>query len=794
MSQPVDAIDRTPEYEEFMRRLKEFHEKKGSVLQPEPVLGGKKLDLYLIYKTVLEAGGYDKVTLNRGWKQVGDPFNFPPTCTNSAYILKGVFTKNLLGWEEEDFWKRPWNPPKDMVDQKQNTKTGSPLVNGTNAKQRDSARQTATAFTQPAYNPSVYNNRQPYSYNPTYPGVPAPYYPTGKQHQHPLLFPPPPPSLPLYHHQNHYHNQQQQQQQQQQYQQQHQHQQAMFMDEEFRTRILLALKSNLPNEVDWAFNTLIKFSFISENFSLDFMPVLLDLLLGFADPFFDRHVRFLMKDYNNNRDEAEEAEYEVERQDDAMFSTKEDQELFERVLQVFHILRNFSFLDINVRRLAHQEKLRQMLLLGITLPPDSQYAELTRHCLDILENIAPQVIVNSPNHPFLTIISGLLFTNDRALILGAIRWLTRVAVTEINERVLSVANPNIVDRLAQLLLVDDEELTAATLEYFYQYSGLHGDFSIQLVQLCPGNLIGLLVGFLSYKSSLVPASASVNSTIHGIPSAQLSNPTNNSNKQKPQQTAPLIPDLTNYAHLDEPYRCLGWLKERLESATIEDTLILKAIYSQYQTLFGLEKPLGVKEFYTVLKIAFPQPPSVEATVASGAAPLEDLVLHNIKYAPAKRPEGLDCRWRECELGFETESDLHRHILDDHIGAENTDGENTSSPSSPASYACCWMTCDRSGFPTRQAIIQHMRTHFAAKPSKPQPAAKKRDFVIDSMPMDDSEVSGVPLTAALLLRNLVKYKQHHEYYIPYESELTQIAVQRPRLAKYILAVLSALEIS
>ncbi|KAI9010843.1 hypothetical protein CLU79DRAFT_772916 [Phycomyces nitens] len=730
MSQPVDAIDRTPEYEEFMRRLKEFHEKKGSVLQPEPVLGGKKLDLYLIYKTVLEAGGYDKVTLNRGWKQVGDPFNFPPTCTNSAYILKGVFTKNLLGWEEEDFWKRPWNPPKDMLDSRQGAKTSSPLANGNNTKQRDSARQTATAFTQPAYNSTVYNNRQPYNYNTSYPGIPNPYYPI-----------------------------------------------AMFMDEEFRTRILLALKSSLPNEVDWAFNTLIKFSFASENFSLDFMPVLLDLLLGFADPFFDRHVRFMLNGYENT---------EEERQEDAMFSTKEDQELFERVLQVFHILRNFSFLDINVRRLAHQEKLRQMLLLGITLPPNSQYAELTRHCLDILENIAPQVIVNSPNHPFLTIISGLLFTNDRALILGAIRWLTRVAVTEINERVLGVANPSIVDRLAQLLLVDDEELTAATLEYFYQYSGLHGDFSIQLVQLCPGNLIGLLVGFLSYKSSLVPVSGSVNSTIHGIPSAQWSNPTNPV-KQKSQQTAPLIPDLTNYAHLDEPYRCLGWLKERLESATIEDTLVLKAIYSQYQTLFGLEKPLGVKEFYTVLKIAFPQPPSVEATVANGASPLEDLVLHNVKYAPAKRPEGLDCRWRECELGFETETDLHRHILDDHIDAAK------HTENGPVSYACGWMTCNRDGFPTRQAIIQHMRIHFAEK-TKPQASLKKRDFVIDSMPMDDSEVSGVPLTAALLLRNLVNYKQHHEYYIPYESELTQIAVQRPRLAKYILAVLSALEIN
>jgi hypothetical protein len=34
-----------------------------TVLQTEPVLGGKRLDLLKIYKTVIEAGGYEKVQL-----------------------------------------------------------------------------------------------------------------------------------------------------------------------------------------------------------------------------------------------------------------------------------------------------------------------------------------------------------------------------------------------------------------------------------------------------------------------------------------------------------------------------------------------------------------------------------------------------------------------------------------------------------------------------------------------------------------------------------------------------------
>lgn len=59
-------------------------------------MGGKRLDLLKIYRTVIEAGGYEQVTLHRGWKQVGDPFHFPATCTNSAYSLKSFYTKYLV--------------------------------------------------------------------------------------------------------------------------------------------------------------------------------------------------------------------------------------------------------------------------------------------------------------------------------------------------------------------------------------------------------------------------------------------------------------------------------------------------------------------------------------------------------------------------------------------------------------------------------------------------------------------------------------------------------------------------
>ena len=44
------------------------------------------------------------MTAERGWKRITLPFNFPPTCTNSAYVMKSVYVKNLELFEQEDFF------------------------------------------------------------------------------------------------------------------------------------------------------------------------------------------------------------------------------------------------------------------------------------------------------------------------------------------------------------------------------------------------------------------------------------------------------------------------------------------------------------------------------------------------------------------------------------------------------------------------------------------------------------------------------------------------------------------
>lgn len=74
-----------------------------------------------------------------------------------------------MGWEEEHYWKRTWNPPPELLANYQ--KASSPVP--PSAQSRDAPRLTGTAFTQP--NKSIAHNYQTQTQLPQQTG----YYPPG---------------------------------------------------------------------------------------------------------------------------------------------------------------------------------------------------------------------------------------------------------------------------------------------------------------------------------------------------------------------------------------------------------------------------------------------------------------------------------------------------------------------------------------------------------------------------------------------------------------------------------------
>lgn len=91
-----DDIERSQEYNEFIRDLEAYHAKRGTgTFVREPVIGPHRIDLLKLYKRVVELGGYDKVSSEKSWwKNLSNHYKLPPM-SNAGYLLKSIYYKNL---------------------------------------------------------------------------------------------------------------------------------------------------------------------------------------------------------------------------------------------------------------------------------------------------------------------------------------------------------------------------------------------------------------------------------------------------------------------------------------------------------------------------------------------------------------------------------------------------------------------------------------------------------------------------------------------------------------------------
>ncbi len=147
-----------------------------------------------------------------------------------------------------------------------------------------------------------------------------------------------------------------------------------------------------------------------------------------------------------------------------------------------------------------------------------------------------------------------------------------------------------------------------------------------------------------------------------------------------------------------------------------------------------------------------------------------------------------CKWRDCEKTFENleedESVLLEHVLADHM------------KQSGKKWACCWATCQRSfsGDKARLKLLSHFRTHLPIfQLHDTQKSAEETSSIRQAAPTQASEVVGVPLTAALVLRNMARPVENWPYFFPYESDLLllMLSLGNTSLARLIANVLGEL---
>ncbi|CAI0382386.1 unnamed protein product [Linum tenue] len=83
----------------FWSTLRRFHFLMGTTFSI-PVIGGKYLDLHVLYIEATKRGGFEKVVAEKKWKEVGSVFRFSRTTTSASFVLRKHYLEILYHYEQ----------------------------------------------------------------------------------------------------------------------------------------------------------------------------------------------------------------------------------------------------------------------------------------------------------------------------------------------------------------------------------------------------------------------------------------------------------------------------------------------------------------------------------------------------------------------------------------------------------------------------------------------------------------------------------------------------------------------
>ncbi|XP_051139014.1 high mobility group B protein 9 [Andrographis paniculata] len=89
----------------FFTTLHSFHSSRGSKFLIPPVIGGKELNLHVLYVEVTKRGGYNKVVMEKKWREISKVLELSPTTTSASYALRKHYLTLLYAYEHHLCYK-----------------------------------------------------------------------------------------------------------------------------------------------------------------------------------------------------------------------------------------------------------------------------------------------------------------------------------------------------------------------------------------------------------------------------------------------------------------------------------------------------------------------------------------------------------------------------------------------------------------------------------------------------------------------------------------------------------------
>lgn len=135
------------------------------------------------------------------------------------------------------------------------------------------------------------------------------------------------------------------------------------------------------------------------------------------------------------------------------------------------VIRNMVMLEENAEYLSRFPPFKDTLAILLNLPNDPLFVEVRQYGFEMTEQMA-KYYPATPDDPLLQSLKGALISTDRAIVLASLRSISRMGIQLEQVVPLNHIAPSIINRISEWLLVEDQELRGACLDFLYRYTAV----------------------------------------------------------------------------------------------------------------------------------------------------------------------------------------------------------------------------------------------------------------------------------------------------------------------------------
>ena len=497
-------------------------------------------------------------------------------------------------------------------------------------------------------------------------------------------------------------------------------------------RTLQGLRSQVPEEQDYALHHLVKISHErGDKYKFDAFPNLaeglIEYVLGISSLFYDVKWEICYSDYEDEVNvlngirgtpdilQRIQALKRVDTPDE--METEEFGRKLNKILEAGLTIRNLSLLEDNAIYLSDMPQLRDFLSIALNLPSSPVITELKHYALDISEQVTKYWRMEESDPLYQSLLNQVNDGHDRGAILTSLRAISRISMNLEDTNLLQGVPVSVIKRICEWILLDDEDFVSACLDFLYQFTAVPENVGILLAnstEISLPSFLGQLTRLLQYYARTEHIKVEATKPIAATSATDIPN--------VPQDL------MDQFLKYEEPDRSNHWLKAVFEEDAESDITQI-ALWQAYQARFSeytspTTQLLPAAEFIKNVSTIFA---GANAQVVNGVN--HKFIIKGIRprHAPMD-PKGRvynRCLWKapgskSCGEFFLKPKHMFDHLVYDHLRIDRrADGTWDFGSTTRASHRpndCYWSNCRhftscKNEVPSSYQLGMHVKTHL-----------------------------------------------------------------------------------